>query len=363
MQTDEDFADALLPDFPGRANFQATRAKTRRASGSTVYQISWVMGNPQISKEERNKLVLTMMDSTPKIVGRLDSDWQKRIIGMCRYDMHRETDSQIKARISSLVNKIVAASAKSADSKKDGAAHDSVKPGTSPPGKIWTAEDLSVAAQAIKGIASKDPTQLPCLRSADSREMFKQMASLDNLQPLVKPDPSTPIEERVAANRPLFAAEMELLIVYIDHFTDFPDEVAELSCNVLIALQSVLQTDDDFADALPRDYPARASFEARRAKTRQASGIIVYRIAWVMGHQQVSKEERAKLVLTMMDNMPKIVGRLDSYWQERVINTCRDDIDKETDSQIKERISSLVDKLVAASGESAGLKKDHAGKQ
>ena len=112
---------------------------------------------------------------------------------------------------------------------------DYIKLGAPSPAKIWDAKDLSAAARVIKGIASKDAAQLPRLRSTHSGEMFKRMASLDNLRPLVKPDPSTPIEERVEAIR-LFMPEMDFLSAYIKHFTDYPDEVAELSCNVMIGL-------------------------------------------------------------------------------------------------------------------------------
>ena len=186
----------------------------------------------------------------------------------------------------------------------------------------WIGDDFLTAARVLDSLATRDASNLPRYRSANSGAMFDRIVSTRNLA--FFSDKSISVNRRMVAAIKTGSAYSHIANTYqtaVDAKKIGSGNLIELMGANLRLMKALEQLADEFEATLPANDPLRANRQAGRARMREGLALIVTATLTTLTEEKnYSAAARARLAGYCRETFPVLVSRLTTPAQIEVLN-------------------------------------------
>jgi hypothetical protein len=178
--------------------------------------------------------------------------------------------------------------------------------------RVWDGDDLVAAAEALKKLAERDPSQLPRVDSPRSGAVFARLTAAANLE--VFADPALPLDQRVHTSLANLKGTGELLKVYLGTFLKQATGAEELAELVGAQLRSTRALLGLVPELLQRIDPDAPDYQIRMGGLDQMRRGLATMLAGVLSSLRDKKTYssvlRIRLVGYLDETLPAMIPHL-----------------------------------------------------
>jgi len=222
-----------------------------------------------------------------------------------------------------------------------------VENGVPAPDRPWSGDDYARAANALKELAAKDPTQLPRRGASRSGALFARLSSPANIDDLDRG--SLPADLKLQMEVPILTGQGQLLTAYANATSKggrYGPELADLLVNVFHSVTTIAK----FFPLLEKQVAGAGADREKREdglrRMRDAMAQMTMGAMQSLTEKKVYEDaDRVRIAASLRVELPKIVSVLSSLTQKEVRRRVHELAGGETSQEVKEQLVALDEAL------------------